>query len=133
DASPLQRLALNAAFPLIRQLFLRGLDTSPAAYARSQRIVDRTIGELDRAAAAGKRFMVGDALSVADITAAALLAPLACPEEHPIYSRRDYRQQMASVLAPWRDRPGLAWVRGIYRLRGLVSQPADVAGLAVAA
>ena len=56
---------------------------------------------------------------MADITAAALLSPLACPEEHPIYSRRDYRKQMAPVLAPWRDRPGLAWVRETYRLRGV--------------
>jgi glutathione S-transferase len=134
DANPLQRLALAAAFPLIRQLFLRGLDTSAAAFARSQRIVDRTIGELDRAAESGKRFLVGDTLSVADITAAALLAPLACPEEHPIYSRRDYRQQMASVLAPWRDRPGLAWVRELYRGRGLAAaQPPAATDLASAA
>jgi glutathione S-transferase len=133
DASPFQRLALNAAFPLIRQLFLRGLDTSPAAFARSQRIVDRTIGELDRAADAGKRFLVGDALSVADITAAALLAPLACPEEHPIYSRRDYRKQMDAVLAPWRDRPGLAWVREVYRGRGLAAGQLAKAGIAAAA
>jgi glutathione S-transferase len=136
DANPLQRLALQAAFPLIRQLFLRGLDTSPAAFARSQRIVHRTLAELDRAAEAGKRFLVGDALSVADITAAALLAPLACPEEHPLYSRRDYRQQMAAVLAPWRDRPGLAWVRETYRRRGLAAAApvkAKATGLSAAA
>jgi glutathione S-transferase len=134
DASPLQRLALHAAFPLIKQLFLRGLDTSPAAFARSRRIVDRTIGELDRAQQAGKRFLVGDALSVADITAAALLAPLACPEEHPLYSQRDYQRQMKAVLAPWRDRPGLAWVRGMYGYRGLAAaEPTRATGMAAAA
>jgi glutathione S-transferase len=119
DANPLQRLALRAAFPLIRRLFAGGLDTSPEAFRRSQRIVDRTIGELDRAAQSGQRFLVGGALTVADITAAALLAPLACPDEHPLYSRGDYQRQMKDVLEPWRDRPGLAWVRGLYRFRGL--------------
>ena len=119
DANPLQRLALRAAFPLIERLFLLGLDTSALSKRRSQNIVERLVGELDRAAASGRRFLVGDALSVADITACALFAPLACPEEHPVYSRRDYRQQMKSVLAPWRDRPGLAWVRSMYAYRGL--------------
>jgi glutathione S-transferase len=123
DANVLQRAALRAAYPLIKRLFTTGLDASPAAVARSQRIVDRVIGELDAAATSGRRFLVGGALTVADITAAALLSPLACPEEHPIYSRRDYQQQMAPVLAPWRDRPGLAWVRDLYRLRGVGLAP----------
>jgi len=26
---------------------------------------------------------------------------------------------MKPVLAPWRDRPGLAWVRSMYAYRGL--------------
>ena len=119
DANVLQRAALKAAYPLIKRLFAGGLDASPASVARSQRIVDRVIGELDRAAESGQRFLVGNTLTVADITAAALLSPLACPEEHPIYSRRDYRQQMAPVLAPWRNRPGLAWVRELYGQRGV--------------
>jgi glutathione S-transferase len=124
DANPLQEFALRLAFPLIRRLFERGLDASPAAYARSQRIVDRVITELDHAATLGQQFLVGDRLSVADITAAALLSPLACPDEHPVYSRRDYQKQMAGVLACYRDRPGLAWVRGLYRLRGVgLDQP----------
>ncbi len=119
DANPLQELALRAAYPLIQRLFLIGLDTSAFSTRRSQNIVERLVSELDRAAASGRRFLVGDTLSVADITACALFAPLACPEEHPVYSRRDYRQQMKPVLAPWRDRPGLAWVREHYRYRGL--------------
>jgi glutathione S-transferase len=119
DANALQRMALRAAFPLIQRLFLLGLDTSALSMRRSTNIVERLVGELDRAAVEGKRFLVGDTLSVADITACALFAPLACPEEHPVYSRRDYRQQMKPVLAPWRDRPGLAWVREMYRYRGL--------------
>jgi len=128
DASALQRLALRAAFPLIQRLFLLGLDTSLLSLRRSQNIVERLVGELDGAAETGKRFLVGDALSVADITACALFAPLACPEEHPVYSRRDYRQQMKAVLAPWRDRPGMGWVREMYRYRGL---PADRCGATV--
>jgi glutathione S-transferase len=128
DASRLQRLALRTAYPLIQRLFLLGLDTSTLSMRRSQNIVERLVAELDRVATSGQRYLVGDEFSVADITACALFAPLACPEEHPIYSRRDYRQQMKSVLAPWRDRPGLAWVREMYRSRGLQCLPAGVGG-----
>jgi glutathione S-transferase len=126
DASRLQQLALRTAYPLIQRLFLLGLDTSALSMRRSQNIVERLVSELDRVATSGQRYLVGDAFSVADITACALFAPLACPEEHPVYSRRDYRQQMKSVLAPWRDRPGLAWVRKMYGNRGLQSLPAGV-------
>ncbi len=132
-ANPLQRLALLAAFPLIQRLFLLGLDTSALSMRRSQNIVERLVAELDRVAASGQRFLVGDALSVADITACALFAPLACPDEHPVYSRRDYRQQMKSVLAPWSNRPGLAWVREMYRSRGLPVQASAKAKVLLAA
>ncbi|MGH8441674.1 MAG: glutathione S-transferase family protein [Nevskiaceae bacterium] len=122
DANPLQRFALRAGYPLIRKLMESGLDRSPMPYARSLRIVDRAIGELDRVAQSGQRFLVGGRFSVADITAAAMLSPLACPEEHPVYSRADYRREMAPVLAQWRDRPGLEWVRQMYRHRGLAAE-----------
>jgi hypothetical protein len=71
---------------------------------------------------------------VAHNTAAPLPAPLACPEEPPNYSRRDYRTNWASVPAPWRARPGLAWVRELYRGRGLAAaQPPAATDLASAA
>lgn len=122
DANPLQGLALRTGFPLIARLFEAGLDASEVARRRSQRIVDRAIGELDRLAESGRHFIAGDTLTVADITAAALLSPLACPEEHPLYSRGDYRRQMVAALLPWRDRPGLEWVRRLYRYRGLAAE-----------
>lgn len=125
DAGPLQRMALRAGYGLVARVFEAGLDASEVAIKRSQRIVDRTIGELDRLAASGRPFLVGDTLTVADITAAAMLSPLACPDEHPVYSRSDYRKLMAPALAPWHDRPGLEWVRHLYRVRGLATAQAS--------
>lgn len=63
----------------------------------------------------GRRYLVGDQLSLADITAASLLAPIACPAEHPVYGDAAYQAGMAATLAPWQARPGMVWVRELYR------------------
>lgn len=114
DANVVQRLALRAGFPLIRRLFARGVGFDDAQMARSKRIIDRSISELDRLAESGQTFS-GMAISAADITAAALFAPIACPDQHPIYGCADYRGAMKAVAVPWQGRPGLDWVRGLYR------------------
>lgn len=115
NANPLQSLALRAGFPLIKYVFERGLGFSNEQLERSRNAIENVMEELDQAAAAGRHFLVGHKLSVADLTAAALLAPLACPDEHPLYSRADYRKLMKAAAAPWKHRPGLEWVRETYQ------------------
>ncbi len=53
--------------------------------------------------------------TVADLTAAALLAPLVCPDEHPVYSSARYRAGVAPLIADWRQRAAFDWVRMLYR------------------
>ena len=115
DANPVQALALRAGFPLIKRVFERGLGFGAEPMERSRRAIDNAVQELNTAAEAGRSFLAGPGFSVADITAAALLAPLACPDEHPIYSRPDYRKAMKAALAPWSQQPGMDWVRSTYR------------------
>lgn len=114
DANIAQWLALNAAFPLIRRFLAKGIGFGLRDMGRTRRIIDRTLGELDRLAESGRSFIVGGTLTVADITAAALLSPLACPEQHPIYGSPGWAEAMAGTLKHWRDRPGLEWVRTTY-------------------
>lgn len=114
DANVAQWQALTAAFPLIRRFFGRAIGFGLRQMGRSRRIIDRTLAELDRLAESGRAYLVGDTLTVADTTAAALLSPLACPDAHPIYGSPGYREAMRSTLQPWRDRPGLARVRTMY-------------------
>ena len=78
---------------------------------------DITAGELDwidGMLADGRRFLVGDTLSRADIAVASLLAPLAVPENHPTYGGLQLPPRVASDVDGWRDRPTLAWVRDLY-------------------
>lgn len=115
DANPLQALALRAAWPMLQRLLAAGLDTRPKALATARQRIDRALTELDHAQVDGQRYLVGGRLSVADVTAAAWLAPLACPEEHPLFSGDDYREATRDLRAAWSGRPGLDWVRGLYR------------------
>jgi len=61
-------------------------------------------------------YLVGDRFTVADLTAAALLAP-GVDVRHPDMIKPDPKPPgVEAWLARWADRPGAAWVREIYRL-----------------
>jgi glutathione S-transferase len=69
--------------------------------------LDRVEAELDG------EFLVGDAFSVADLTAAALFYPVVLPEEGPWQPMRT--ATFNEVQASLRDRPGFRWVEETFR------------------
>jgi glutathione S-transferase len=117
QANPFERLSLSWAFPAVEGLLRRQYKLAPAEVARSRGVLDENLGWLTARVSGGRPFLHGEQLSVADVTAAALLAPLACPAEHPVYSQPRYREAMAPVLAALGESPALAWVRELYRSR----------------
>lgn len=123
DATPLQRRALAAAYPLLRRGFARLLGLSPQARNRSIAAIDEAAAFLAERTRGGRPYLVGDQLSVADITAAALLAPLACPEEHPVYGSLRYRRALRMSVVRWDDHPGFDWVRATYARERLPRLP----------
>ncbi|WP_176481690.1 glutathione S-transferase family protein [Pseudomonas sp. HAR-UPW-AIA-41] len=114
-ANPLQTLFIRLAYPLICLGFRRKLNINAASAARASERIGAQLDWLEAQLADGRRYLVGDQLSLADITAASLLAPIACPAEHPVYGDAAYQAGMAATLAPWQARPGMAWVRELYR------------------
>ncbi len=114
-ASPWQAFVLRLAFPLIRKSLSRKLRINPVDLPKSAQAVGDAIAWLESELADGRRYLVGNRLSYADIAAASILAPLACPAEHPIYGRADFQRTLASAAEPWRQSPALQWVREVYR------------------
>lgn len=118
-ASRWQSMAIRAGYPLIRKGFQQKLGIHrTAGVARAAQRIHDTLGWLDQQLAqrpAGQLALHGPQLSVADITAAALLAPLACPPEHPVYGTPEFSDAMAGATANWQDRPGIQWVRSLYQ------------------
>jgi glutathione S-transferase len=70
--------------------------------------LDRLEAELD-----GNEYLVGDAFSVADLTAAALFYPLVLPPEGP--NLGDPPEPYQRFREPLQDRPGYQWVAEMYR------------------
>jgi glutathione S-transferase len=124
-AKPWEASFVTRGYPLIKWLFRRRLGMGPRARARSEHRILQAMAWLEGRLSDGRTYLVGSRLTVADITAAALLAPLACPSQHPVYGDPEYIQLLRSQGGAWRlDRPALVWVRKLYDLhRGQIQWP----------
>lgn len=123
DAKLWQAGLMRLGFPLLSRVFRRGMGDSPALLDHSTGVIDRAVAELDRLVERGHPYLVGTTLSVADITAASRLAPMVCPDEHPVFSDPEYRDGIAPLVSRWQARPGIIWVREIYRLHRRARPP----------
>jgi glutathione S-transferase len=113
-ATPAQARVIRLGYPLFKAVFKLKLSIHARAAQRAEQRIDEALRGLEAHLASGKRYLVGDQFSVADITAAALLAPMACPLEHKVYGEASFREHMASTNPLWQNRAGLDWVRSIY-------------------
>ncbi|MEK9711233.1 MAG: glutathione S-transferase [Thalassolituus sp.] len=113
-AKPWEAAMVRVFYPVIKPIFKIKLKINPKDVAKAEAKIDAEIQWLESQLKAGKKYLVGDRLTVADITAASLLAPLACPLEHPIYGSAEFREKMAGPAKKWADSPALQWVRDIY-------------------
>ncbi len=104
----------QTAFPLIRLVMLKSMDITPETGRRSKEIVDRVLDFIaDRVAATG--YLVGDSFTVADLTAAALLAP-ALLVDHPDMRQAEPRpRRYVELCAGWAPHPAVQWAREMYR------------------
>ena len=79
-------------------------ERAEAAKAKVLAAVDRLEAELD-----GGEFLVGDAFSVADLTAASLLYPIVNPPEGPAVIPNG-NPELEEFFGPLRERPGGRWI-----------------------
>lgn len=87
----------------------------PERVAEARVRFDATFDELDALVADGRRYLVGDTLSRADLAAAALLSPLVVPAERPWQPNVPLTADVIAMQHAYRSRPGWAWVEGLYR------------------
>ncbi|MGE0623924.1 MAG: glutathione S-transferase family protein [Pseudomonadales bacterium] len=116
DASAPARALYRTTFPLARRLIARANGvTDPDNVARAFEITGQTLDEVaERTAATG--YLCGDSFSVADLTAASLLAPLVVLD-HPDMARPlPVPEPMAAFYARWQDHPAIDWVRHQYAM-----------------
>ena len=76
-----ERKLARRLFPVIRAAIVRGLKISPASAERSRQRIESTFAAVEARLADGRRFLVGDRFSAADLTLAALACPLIQPSQ----------------------------------------------------
>jgi glutathione S-transferase len=109
------RVLLRFIWREICERMIAGMDLGIPQGLESRQVVVAELDWLDALLADGRRFLVGDRFSRADLTAASLLAPLARPDEHPSYRHLQIPPGVAADLVSWEERPSVSWVRDIYR------------------
>jgi glutathione S-transferase len=118
--------ALDPGYPVLRRVFRARYGVSESAADRG---LAKTRAALDRIEAerGGRDHLVGDRFTVADLTAAALLAPLLQPPEFPHLIGR-LPASLEPIRAELLAHPASEWAYSVYRrYRGSSAEVAAVA------
>jgi len=109
----LKRALYRAALPLARPMIAKGNGVTPEGVARALARTQQALDETARAIGPSGQ-LVGDAFSVADLAAAALLAPL-LPLAHPdMAPPQPIPDRIAAFYASYATHPAIQWVREQY-------------------
>jgi len=115
----LARIGYRAVFPLIRVLMTREMKIT-AENAEKAVVTTRRALELVAEESRSSGYLVGDGFTVADLTAAALLAPAVEIDPSPFSYPKPISSALRAWWDRWQDHPGTAWVRSMYeRHRGV--------------
>jgi glutathione S-transferase len=121
-----KRTAYRAAIPFAKGLLRRGNGITDAlAIADAERLLAQNMDSLAKLTYRS-RYLVGDAFSIADLTAAALLAPIVDPPHPDMRKPQPLPRRLTELTAKWQDHPAARWVLDIYdRHRGIGASIAE--------
>ena len=94
----------------------RYLDIDEDTAANALRLVDEELDFVGEMLADGRRYLVGDRFSAADLAFAALSAPLIVPPEYgtPLPQPEDLPGPMADRVRAWREHPAGAFALRLF-------------------
>jgi glutathione S-transferase len=101
------------AFPVTRAVMRMDMGITDEGAARSLARLDAAVDRLEREIRPSG-YLVGDAFSVADLTAAALLTPITFPPEYP-YPVPPLPPAVLALQRRYAARRGFAWALEMYR------------------
>jgi glutathione S-transferase len=110
------RALYRATFPLAKGMMKSSMGiTDQAAIDEAHRGVREALDFVAREAGSAEGQLVGDTFTVADLAAAALLAPAVMPPGSPMDLPGARPAAVTRWLDRWADHPGAAWVRAQFR------------------
>ncbi|WP_437826794.1 glutathione S-transferase family protein [Sorangium sp. So ce1153] len=111
------RGTFRAYFPVVRAIMRRMMRVDAAGAERSLGKLRAVLDAVNERLRDGRPFLVGDRFSAADLTFAALAAPLTAPERHPapFPPAGELPAGMRDLIEALRGEPAGAFVRRLYR------------------
>jgi glutathione S-transferase len=115
DLPLMKKLMICLGWGKIRKIMISRMDLGAQQGEESKNILNDELNWIDELLADGRSYLVGDRFSRADIAVASILAPLALPSAHPVYSRLEHPPRMAQELSDWESRRSFKWVHDVYK------------------
>lgn len=115
DAVWWQRPLARLMWPVTRRAIMKGLGATAADLPDARAGLERELDHFDALLQDGRRFLLGDRFTRADIALASLLSPIADPAQHPVYPGLPDSSATEALKAAYGERPCVGWARQIYR------------------
>lgn len=111
----LKRALYRATFPLVKGLMARANGVNPENLRRSERIARDALDTME-AQVADTGYLCGRSFTAADLTAAALFAPLANPPHPDMHRPHPVPDELRMLLDTWSAHPSIDWVNRMYQM-----------------
>jgi glutathione S-transferase len=100
-----QARVLPIVRPLIVAMIRSRFDIDEASHRKSLHVVENVFADVAKRLADGRRFLMGDEFTVADLTFASMASPMLMPENYgiPVPPPGEYDDETASVMYRLRD------------------------------
>ncbi len=111
-----ERSLTRGVFPVMRAMMRRGMKVDASGAERSRQRLEAAFDVVDARLADGRRFLVGDRFSAADLTFAALASVLVQPKERgfPVPEAGSRIPAIAAVIAATKERPAGRFIARMY-------------------
>ncbi len=111
-----ERTLLKISRPLAVSFLKRGLKIDAAGVERSRAKIESTFERVGEILGDGRRFLAGDRFTVADLTFAALAAPILLPPNHPVqqFPVELFPAEARDQIEAWRATPAGRFALRLY-------------------
>jgi len=111
-----QAIALQWSRPVAVKVLRRSLRVDAAGVERSRQKIEDAFARIGELLADGRRYLVGNRFTIADLTFAALAAPVVLPAGLPYRMPEldDLHGSVRDQIATWRETPAGKFARRIY-------------------
>ncbi|NVB80301.1 MAG: glutathione S-transferase [Kofleriaceae bacterium] len=111
-----ERTLLKLSRPLAVSFLKRGLKIDAAGVERSRKKIESAFARVGEILGDGRRYLTGERFTVADLTFAALAAPVLLPPEHPVqqFAVDLFPQEARDQIEAWRRTPAGRFALRLY-------------------